>query len=95
VGLLADAGFDVTVPRGAFYLMFPLAAGVDSRRAAIDLVAHGVSTAPGTAFGDVAADHLRLSLASEEDELREGVARLLRWYERSEGGRQSADRSER
>jgi aspartate aminotransferase len=87
VGLLADAGFDTTTPRGAFYLMFPLAPGVDSRRAAIDLVSHGVSTAPGTAFGDVAADHLRLSLASEEQDLREGVARLLRWYARSDGGR--------
>jgi aspartate aminotransferase len=87
VGLLADAGFDTTTPRGAFYLMFPLAPGVDSRRAAIDLVSHGVSTAPGTAFGDVAADHLRLSLASEEQDLREGVDRLLRWYARSDGGR--------
>jgi len=86
VGLLDEAGFDVTVPRGAFYLMFPLAEGADSRLAAIDLVAHGVSTAPGTAFGDVAADHLRLSLASEEPDLREGLARLLRWYESSDGG---------
>ena len=95
VDLLADAGFDTTVPRGAFYLMFPLASGVDSRRAAIDLVAHGVSTAPGTAFGDVAADHLRLSLAGEEKDLQEGVARLLRWYVRSDGGRQVAAPTDR
>jgi aspartate aminotransferase len=86
VDLLANAGFSPVVPRGTFYLMFPLASGVDSRRAAIDLVANGVSTAPGTAFGQVAADHLRLSLASDEAALREGVKRLLRWYEHTDGG---------
>ncbi|MFP4149337.1 MAG: pyridoxal phosphate-dependent aminotransferase [Nitriliruptoraceae bacterium] len=87
VGLLADAGLEVATPRGAFYVMLPLAPGTDSRRAAIDLVRAGVSTAPGTAFGAVAADHLRLSLASVEADLREGLARLLRWYEASGGGR--------
>ncbi len=87
VDLLAAGGLATTAPRGAFYLMLPLQAGVDGRLAALHLVDHGVSTAPGTAFGDVAADHLRLSLASEEDDLREGVARILTWYERTDGGR--------
>ena len=87
VDRLAQGGITTTPPQGAFYLMLPLAPGVDGRRAAIDLVDAGVSTAPGTAFGAVAADHLRLSLASEEPDLEEGVARLLRWYERTDAGR--------
>lgn len=86
VELITAAGIDVAVPRGAFYLMVPLAPGVDSRLAAIDLVDHGVSVAPGTAFGDAAGDHIRISLASEEPELREGIGRLTAWYAATEGG---------
>ena len=87
VGLLGDAGLVTAAPSGAFYLMLPLAEGVDSRNAALDLVDHGVSVAPGSAFGDVAGDHVRLSLASEEPALREGIGRILAWYERTDGGR--------
>jgi len=36
----------------------------------------GVSVAPGTAFGDVAAGAVRISLASSDSDLREGVGRL-------------------
>jgi aspartate/methionine/tyrosine aminotransferase len=86
VDLITGAGIEVAVPRGAFYLMVPLAGGVDSRQAAIDLVGHGVSVAPGTAFGAAAADHVRISLASEEPELREGIRRLTDWYAATEGG---------
>lgn len=86
VELVTAAGIDVATPRGAFYLMVPLAEGVDSRSAAIDLVAHGVSVAPGTAFGSSAADHIRISLASEEPDLREGIRRLTDWYAATEGG---------
>lgn len=86
VELITAADIDVAVPRGAFYLMVPLAPGVDSRLAAIDLVDHGVSVAPGTAFGDAAGDHIRISLASEEPELREGIGRLTAWYAATEGG---------
>ena len=53
--LLSDGGFDAVRPAGAFYQMVPLAPGTDSRQAALDLVEHGVATAPGTAFGEVAA----------------------------------------
>jgi aspartate/methionine/tyrosine aminotransferase len=86
VDQFAHAGVTVPVPAGAFYLMMPLAAGVDSRQAALDLVDAGVSTAPGTAFGETARSHLRLSLASSLDDLHTGVDRILRWYERTSGG---------
>jgi aspartate/methionine/tyrosine aminotransferase len=34
--------------------------------------------APGTAFGEVAASAVRISLASSEADLTEGIARLAR-----------------
>lgn len=83
---LADAGMPVAAPAGAFYLMLPLAPGADSRAAALDLVGHGVALAPGTAFGAVAADHLRLSLASSEQDLRTGLDRYTTWYDATSGG---------
>jgi aspartate/methionine/tyrosine aminotransferase len=86
VSLLTDAGFDVVRPRGAFYQMLPFAPGVDSRAAALDLVDNGVAVAPGTAFGSVAADHARLSLASSEQTIRGAVERIAAWAERTERG---------
>ncbi len=83
---LAAAGVDVAVPGGAFYLMIPLSPGVDSRRAALELVAEGVSVAPGTAFGQEARDLVRISLASHDDDLDVGIDRLLEWYARTDGG---------
>ena len=66
--------------------MVPLAPGTDSRRAALDLVEHGVATAPGTAFGDVAGDQLRLSLAASEAALRGGIERLVAWTNSTAAG---------
>ncbi len=86
VSLLLDAGIATQVPGGAFYLMVPLAAGADARRAALELVDAGVATAPGTAFGTRAGDHLRVSLASPAADLREGLARLAKWHEATSGG---------
>jgi aspartate/methionine/tyrosine aminotransferase len=84
--LLGDGGFDAVSPSGAFYQMVPLAPGVDSRRAALDLVEHGVATAPGTAFGRVASDQLRISLAASETALREGIDRIVGWARSTEAG---------
>jgi aspartate aminotransferase len=86
VSLLTSEGFDVVRPCGAFYQMLPFAPGVDSRAAAIDLVDHGVAVAPGTAFGSVAADHARLSLASSEQTIRGAVERIAAWAERTDRG---------
>jgi aspartate/methionine/tyrosine aminotransferase len=83
---MRDAGVEVVVPGGAFYLMVPLGEGVDSRQAALDLVGAGVSVAPGTAFGVEARHLVRISLASPDDELDTGVGRLLDWYARTDGG---------
>jgi aspartate aminotransferase len=86
VALLGQAGIGVVPPHGAFYLMVPFAPGVDGRRAALDLVDHGVAVAPGSAFGEVATDHARISLASGEEVLREAIGRLVAWYRATDGG---------
>ena len=85
-GLLRDGGFAAVRPAGAFYQMVPLAPGTDSRRAALDLVENGVATAPGSAFGEVAADQLRLSLAASEEALRDGIGRLVAWAHSTAAG---------
>lgn len=84
--MLGDGGFEPVRPAGAFYQMVPLARGSDSRLAALDLVERGVATAPGTAFGTVASDHLRVSLAASEAALREGIARLVDWAHSTAAG---------
>lgn len=78
VSLLRDAELLVSVPHGAFYVMADVSgAGLDSRSFALRLVnERKVSVAPGTAFGDVAAGAVRLSLASSEEALREGIGRM-------------------
>jgi aspartate aminotransferase len=86
VGMLGDAGIAVTPPHGAFYLMLPFAPGVDGRLAALDLVEHGVSVAPGSAFGEAARGHARISLASSDQVLTEALNRIVDWYRRTGGG---------
>jgi aspartate/methionine/tyrosine aminotransferase len=51
--------------------------GLDSRTFAFDLLERAkVAVAPGTAFGQVAQDMVRISLASSESDLREGIRRM-------------------
>lgn len=86
IGILRDAGIPVTSPGGAFYLMLPLAPGAAARVSALALVDRGVATAPGTAFGEVAVESLRVSLATSADQLRAGLGILTDWYADTRGG---------
>ena len=78
VDLLRESGLLVSIPQGAFYVMADVSgAEGDSRRFALRLVRErGVSVAPGTAFGRVGAGMVRISLASSDEDLREGIPRL-------------------
>ncbi len=78
VDLLRESGMLVTIPHGAFYVMGDIsAAGLSSRDFALRMVGErGVSIAPGTAFGEVAPRTIRISLASSDEDLREGIPRL-------------------
>jgi aspartate aminotransferase len=78
VDLLREAGLFIAEPAGAFYCMADVSpSGLGSREFAFELLRKkGVSVAPGTAFGEVGKDTVRISLASSDQDLREGVGRL-------------------
>ncbi|HEY2599639.1 MAG TPA: pyridoxal phosphate-dependent aminotransferase [Candidatus Dormibacteraeota bacterium] len=78
VDLLREAGIFITEPAGAFYVMADISpSGLGSRDFAFELLRKkGVSVAPGSAFGEVGKDAVRISLASSDQDLREGVGRL-------------------
>jgi aspartate aminotransferase len=78
VDILTDAELFIARPTGAFYIMADVSPrGLPSRDFAFALLRErGVSVAPGTAFGRVAGDAVRISLASSDSDLQEGVGRL-------------------
>jgi aspartate aminotransferase len=78
VDILKDAELFISEPTGAFYCMADISSrGMPSREFAFALLRErGVSVAPGTAFGREAAEAVRISLASSEAALEEGVGRL-------------------
>jgi len=78
VDLLRAEGLLLTRPRGTFYIMADISrSGIDSYAFARRLlVERGVAVAPGAAFGDEAADAVRLSLASPEAVIVDGIRRI-------------------
>ncbi len=78
VDLLREAGLFITEPQGAFYVMADVSpSGLGARDFALRLLRErGVAVAPGSAFGGVAGGAVRISLASSEADLREGIGRL-------------------
>ncbi|HEX7299844.1 MAG TPA: aminotransferase class I/II-fold pyridoxal phosphate-dependent enzyme [Solirubrobacteraceae bacterium] len=63
----------VPAPEGTFYAWWPLPDGLTVESL---LAEHRVAVAPGEGFGARGAGHARLSLAVDDDDLEEGVARL-------------------
>jgi len=78
VDLLREAGLFIAEPAGAFYIMADISPSrLNSRDFAFKFLRErGVSVAPGTAFGEVGKNAVRISLASSDQDLREGVGRL-------------------
>jgi aspartate aminotransferase len=78
VDILREADMLINEPTGAFYCMADVSrARLHSRDFAFRLLREkGVSVAPGSAFGEVAGQAVRISLASSDSDLREGVGRL-------------------
>lgn len=65
-------------PGGAFYLLIDIAAsGMDARQFTFELIRRKrVAVAPGSTFGKVSSHHVRISIASSEEKIREGVTRI-------------------
>lgn len=69
-------GWRAVAPDGAFYTMVRTGAEGDSLSIAETLLAHGVITVPGSAFGSEGERYLRVSFCAEKEVLAEGVRRM-------------------
>ncbi|MFH1568602.1 MAG: aminotransferase class I/II-fold pyridoxal phosphate-dependent enzyme [Gemmatimonadota bacterium] len=76
--VLREYGLYRYTPGGAFYLLVDISStGMPSRDFALKLIAEKkVAVAPGSTFGQVCADHVRISIASPVDKVREGLRRI-------------------
>jgi aspartate/methionine/tyrosine aminotransferase len=83
VDILKEAEMLINEPTGAFYCMADISRSrLPAREFAFKLLRErGVSVAPGTAFGEVANVAVRISLASSDTDLREGVGRLAEFVQ--------------
>lgn len=78
VAMLSETGLLINIPRGAFYILADISlTHIDSYSFALKLLKEShVAVAPGETFGDNAANSVRISLATEDKDLFEGVKRI-------------------
>ena len=82
-GLDDIPGFRCAMPTGAFYA-FPSVAGTGLSGAEVAdrlLYEAGVCTVPGTAFGGVGIEHIRISYANSREQLTEALVRIRAWVD--------------
>lgn len=81
---LTARGMTVFRPAGAFYAWVDITAcGESSRAFALRLLSEeGVATAPGSAFGTRGEGYLRISLAADLSDLKDGCARVTALWQR-------------
>ena len=95
--LSAIPRFQCVPPTGAFYAFPDVSAcfGLSSQGgkpienaggfAEALLEAVGVAVVPGDDFGEIARNHVRISFASDEATIREGLGRITKWVASLEG----------
>lgn len=71
-----QTGWRAVAPDGAFYTMVRTGAHVNSLSVAEKMLAHGVITVPGAAFGSEGEGYLRVSFCAGKSVLTEGVRRM-------------------
>ena len=87
VSLLKELGRYVYTPHGAFYLLVdvssPSGAGRRGRQFALDLLRErNIAVAPGSTFGAVAENYVRVSLAASDEEIERGVREMCAFADR-------------
>jgi aspartate aminotransferase len=87
IRLLKDLGRYVYTPHGAFYLLIDVTGhdgtGRRGRQFALDLLRErNVAAAPGSTFGSVAENHVRISLAASDEEIVHGVQEICAFADR-------------
>lgn len=70
-------GIECNVPQGAFYIFPRYNKDIPSAKLAETLLKEGhVAVTPGTAFGPCGEGFIRISYATSEDQIREGISRI-------------------
>jgi aspartate aminotransferase len=87
VSLLKDLGRYFYTPHGAFYILIdvtgPKGAERHGRQFALDLLRErNVAAAPGSTFGSVAENYVRISLAASDEEIARGVREICAFADR-------------
>ncbi len=77
---LAQAGVEVTPPKGTIYIWAPIPEGFESSAAYCEHVLEhaGVVISPGGAYGASGEGYFRISLTTPDDRLLEAVERIRR-----------------
>ena len=79
VAALRDAGWEVTPPRGAFYIWLRVPDRWSSQEFALRLLERaGVMVSPGSGFGAAGEGYVRLSLTVPDERLDEACARIVK-----------------
>lgn len=81
VDRIAGSPYGASVPDGGFYVWLDISSfGLGSEDFALQLLERcNVAVTPGTAFGTNGEGRVRLSLATTEDRLEEGIDRMLKF----------------
>jgi aspartate aminotransferase/aminotransferase len=87
VSLLKELGRYVYTPHGAFYILIDVTnregGGHRGRQFTLDLLRErNVAAAPGSTFGLVAENYVRVSLAASEEEIVRGVREICAFADR-------------
>jgi aspartate/methionine/tyrosine aminotransferase len=87
VSLLKDLGRYIYIPHGAFYILIDVTSreGRDrrGREFALDLLRErNVAAAPGSTFGSVAENYVRISLAASDEEIAHGIREICAFADR-------------
>jgi aspartate/methionine/tyrosine aminotransferase len=89
--VLRERGLYRYTPGGAFYVMVDVSAtGMDSHDVSLALIREKrVAVAPGSTFGQLSAGQVRVSVASKDEDVREGVKRICDFVEERAAGRKA------
>jgi aspartate aminotransferase/aminotransferase len=87
--VLRERGLYRYTPGGAFYVLVDIsAAAMDSRDFAVRLLKEKrVAVAPGSTFGRLSAASVRVSIASRDEDVKEGLKRICDFIEERQAGK--------
>jgi len=81
VSALKEMGFEVSAPKGTFYIWAPVPAGYTSMSFSEMLVEKaGVVVIPGSAYGEHGEGYFRISLTTPDERIKEAIKRMKRIF---------------